>query len=125
MATRPAKREPIPQPTAADAALARIRAAVAAIPRGRVASYGQVATNAGLKGRARLVGFALREADGAKLPWHRVLRASGHIAFPPGSRGYDEQCRRLKREGVPVSRGRVDLRSFTWERDLDAALWKP
>src|SRR6188768_1133100 len=81
-------------------ALARILAAVRAIPRGRVASYGQVATNAGLKGRARLVGYALRTGDGRALPWHRVLRANGASAFPDGSAGRTEQCKRLEREGV-------------------------
>jgi methylated-DNA-protein-cysteine methyltransferase-like protein len=122
MAGKPTKSQP---ESAAEAALKRIRAAVAAIPRGRVASYGQIAANAGLKGRARLVGFALRRDDGKALPWHRILRADGRIAFAPGSRGFLEQCRRLKREGVTVTRGRVDLSRFTWERDLDAALWKP
>ena len=106
-------------------ALARILAAVRAIPRGRVASYGQVAANAGLKGRARLVGYALRTGDGRALPWHRVLRASGASAFPDGSAGRAEQCRRLEREGVRVERGRVDLERNGWSRDLDVMLWGP
>ena len=106
-------------------ALARILAAVRAIPRGRVASYGQVATNAGLKGRARLVGYALRTGDGRALPWHRVLRANGASAFPDGSVGRTEQCKRLEREGVRVSRGRVDLGRYCWTRDLDVLLWGP
>jgi methylated-DNA-protein-cysteine methyltransferase-like protein len=104
--------------------LRRILDAVRAIPRGRVASYGQVAANAGLKGRARLVGFALRHGDG-RLPWHRVLRASGQSAFPEGSANRAEQSKRLAREGVRVVRGRVDLGRFGWSRDLDETLWGP
>jgi len=106
-------------------ALARILATVRAIPRGRVASYGQVAANAGLKGRARLVGYALRTGDGRALPWHRVLRANGASAFPEGSAGRVEQCRRLEREGVHVPRGRVDLGRYGWTRDMDVLLWGP
>lgn len=102
-----------------------IRNAVAAIPPGRVASYGEVAARAGLPRRARLVGRVLRDAgDGAHLPWHRVLRADGRIAFPPGSRPYREQRQRLLGEGVRVAGGRVDLKRFGWQRDLDAELWK-
>ncbi len=104
----------------------RIRAAVAAIPRGRVASYGEIAARAGLPARARLVGRVLREAPAAlRLPWHRVLRAGGVTAFPAGSREAREQARRLAAEGVPMQRGRVALDRHGWERDLDAALWAP
>ncbi len=104
----------------------RIRAVIAAIPRGRVASYGILASRAGLPGRARLVGRVLRESPPeAGLPWHRVLRADGHLAFPPGSTAFREQVRRLAAEGVTVTRGRVDLAAFGWERDLDRELWGP
>jgi methylated-DNA-protein-cysteine methyltransferase-like protein len=61
----------------------------------------------------------------AKLPWHRVLRSDGRIAFPPGSRSFREQVRRLAGEGVLVVRGRVDLLRHGWDRNLDAALWAP
>lgn len=101
-----------------------IRATIAAIPRGRVASYGEVAARAGLPRRARLVGRVLGTTSADRsLPWHRVLRADGRFAFPPGSRGFREQSRRLIDEGVEVLGGRVDLARFGWERDLDAALW--
>lgn len=102
----------------------RIYAAIAAIPRGRVASYGAIAIRAGLPGRARLVGTVLREApDGLNLPWHRVLRASGHVALPPGSKGFREQCRRLRAEGIEVINGRVPLARFGLDGDLDRAVW--
>lgn len=102
----------------------RIYAAIAAIPRGRVASYGAIAIRAGLPGRARLVGTLLRDTpDGLDLPWHRVLRASGHVALPPGSKGFREQCRRLRGEGVEVKNGHVRLSQFGLDADLDRLLW--
>ncbi|UGB38644.1 MGMT family protein [Frateuria soli] len=103
---------------------ARVYAAIAAIPRGRVASYGVIAARAGLPGRARLVGKLLGETpDGMNLPWYRVLRASGQVALPPGSRGFREQCRLLRAEGVEVVNGRVPLSRFGLDADLDRALW--
>lgn len=102
-----------------------IRKVIASIPRGRVASYGEIAVRAGLPRRARLVGRVLREAGpAAKLPWHRVLRADGRIAFPPGSRAFREQCARLIDEGVAVKAGRIDLGRHGWQRDLDEELWR-
>ena len=103
------------------AAQERIWAAVAAIPRGRTASYGAIARAAGLPGRARMVGRALGAApDTLKLPWHRVITAAGRIAFPRGSRLYAEQARRLRREGLAVDAGRVRIAQA---RSLDALLW--
>lgn len=103
---------------------ARVYAAIAAIPPGRVASYGAIAARAGLPGRARLVGKLLGEVpDGMELPWFRVLRASGQIALPPGSRGFREQSRLLRAEGVEVKNGRVPLSRFGLDADVDRALW--
>jgi|SRR5579885_136881 methylated-DNA-protein-cysteine methyltransferase-like protein len=97
---------------------------IAAIPRGCVACYGEIAARAGVPRGARLVGRVLREADPAlDLPWQRVLRADGRIAFPSGSRAHREQCRRLRAEGVVVVHGRVDLARFGWQRNLDRELW--
>ncbi|MDR3385775.1 MAG: MGMT family protein [Rudaea sp.] len=105
---------------------AAILRTIAAIPRGRVASYGEIAARAGLPRRARLVGRVLRESSpAANLPWQRVLRSDGRIAFPAGSRGHREQRQRLLSEGVTVVKGRVDLKRFGWQRDLDAELWAP
>lgn len=101
----------------------RILAAIRAIPRGAVAGYGDIARRAGLPGRARLVARTLAENDDVDLPWFRVLRSDGRIAFPPGSRGYREQTRRLRAEGVRVENGRV--RRQRDPDDLDAALWAP
>ena len=113
-------------PVAVPEPQARILAAVAAIPRGKVASYGQVASIAGLPGRARLVGWALRHAPGTPpLPWHRVMRAGGVLAFPQGSAAHERQRALLAREGIVVVRGRVDLARHGWRRDLDEVLWGP
>ena len=110
--------------TAADAALERIWAVVAALPSGTVTSYGEVAVKAGMPGRARLVGRALKVAPRAlALPWHRVLTASGRPAFPPGTVAYQQQCRRLQREGVRFVNGRVVRATATSRAALDALLW--
>ena len=101
----------------------RILAAIRAVPRGQVAGYGHIAQRAGLPGRARMVARVLSENTDARLPWHRVLRSDGRIAFPEGSKGYREQSQRLRAEGVLVEKGRV--RMPTQERDLDAELWQP
>jgi methylated-DNA-protein-cysteine methyltransferase-like protein len=101
----------------------RILATVREIPRGQVAGYGEVARRAGLPGRARLAARVLAGNEDPALPWHRVLRADGRIAFPEGSSGYREQCRRLRAEGVSVERGRV--KRERGPRDLDQAVWGP
>ena len=81
---------------------------VARIPRGQVSSYGDVARAAGLPGRARLAGTALRlMPQDMNLPWHRVMGAGGRIVFPKSSRHFREQARLLRSEGVLVKDGRV------------------
>ncbi len=81
---------------------------IAAIPRGQVSSYGEVARAAGLPGRARLTAYALRMApEELALPWYRVLGAGGRIVFPPGSKHFREQARRLRAEGITVTDGKV------------------
>ena len=104
-------------------AVERILAAIRAVPRGQVAGYGHIAQRAGLPGRARMVARVLSESTDAKLPWYRVLRSDGRIAFPEGSKGYREQSQRLRAEGVVVEKGRVRMPAR--ERDLDAELWRP
>lgn len=95
-------------------ALETIWQVVGSIPRGRVSTYGWVARAAGLPGRARLAGFALRVAPGElNLPWHRVVGAGGRIVFPSGSQSHREQARRLRAEGVPVTAGRVARAALT------------
>ncbi|MDX1570167.1 MAG: methylated-DNA--[protein]-cysteine S-methyltransferase [Xanthomonadales bacterium] len=105
---------------------AAIYSVIASIPAGTVASYGRIARLAGLPRRARLVGTALRRAPkDLDLPWHRVIRADGRLAFPEGSDAYHRQRRLLEDEGVTLCDGRVDLEAFGWDRPLDAILWGP
>jgi methylated-DNA-protein-cysteine methyltransferase-like protein len=94
----------------------RIWQVVLAIPEGRVASYGQVAEMAGLPRQARFVGRALGMLPaGHQVPWHRVIRTNGQIAFPPGSDIFEEQKNRLVEERVEVINGRVSMARFRWE----------
>ncbi|MFN2602208.1 MAG: MGMT family protein [Gemmatimonadaceae bacterium] len=92
----------------------RIRAVISKIPRGRVATYGQIARLAGLPGQARLVGYALHAlAAGSSLPWQRVVNAQGGISTPDGPSG--RQRRLLKKEGIRFDvRGRIPLATFQW-----------
>ena len=62
------------------------------IPRGKVASYGQVARLAELPGYARYVGYVMKNLPaGTKLPWHRVVNSQGRISFPQSSAQYQRQ----------------------------------
>jgi methylated-DNA-protein-cysteine methyltransferase-like protein len=91
-----------------------IWAVVDGIPRGSVSTYGAVARAAGLPGRARLTGRALREAPKEmNIPWHRVVGAGGKIVFPRTSVHHREQARRLRAEGVTVKEGRVAREAMT------------
>ena len=79
---------------------------VSSIPPGKIATYGDVAERAGLPGGARRVGLALKRlSQGTKVPWHRVLNASGRIALPTGSSAATEQRERLAVEGVHIGAG--------------------
>jgi methylated-DNA-protein-cysteine methyltransferase-like protein len=99
---------------------------IAAIPTGRVASYGQIAALAGLPRGARQVARALRHAPAeAGLPWYRVIAVNGRIAIPASSPGYRTQIRRLRAEGIVVAAGRVDMRVYRWAPRLDELLWGP
>jgi methylated-DNA-protein-cysteine methyltransferase-like protein len=104
----------VPAAPADSPALQAIWHVVCSIPRGQVSTYGAVARAAGFPGRARQAGFALRVAPAAlHLPWHRVVGAGGRIVFTRSSAEYQEQARRLRAEGVPVTAGRVAPRALT------------
>jgi methylated-DNA-protein-cysteine methyltransferase-like protein len=96
------------------------------VPQGCVASYGQIADIAGIPRGARQVGYALRHLpDDEDVPWHRIITASGRIAFEKGSPSFEEQAKRLMKEDVAVIAGRVDMARYRWQPDLDELLWKP
>lgn len=85
----------------------RILDMVAAVPAGCVATYGDIAARAGTPS-PRLVGRVLAVLSDDETPWHRIVRANG----TPAAHLFDEQCQRLRAEGVDVIRGRIDLRRF-------------
>lgn len=88
---------------------------VAAIPVGTVASYGQVAQLAGLGRAARYVGSCMKKLpEDTQLPWHRVLRSDGRLAFTNTSPHFQQQQQRLDKEGVTVKNGRVSMKIFQW-----------
>lgn len=104
----------------------RFYAVARRIPRGRVATYGQIAILAGLDGRARQVGFAMAALrDESDVPWHRVVNARGEIsrrgsgseAFRTGGHRAEQLQRLLlEAEGVAFdARGRIDLERYRWE----------
>ena len=95
------------------------------IPSGKVASYGQIADLAGLPGRARLGGKVLREqASLYQLPWFRIVRANGQLAFPAHSPQADTQKALLAEEKVEVIKGRVDMTQYGWQPSLADILFK-
>ena len=92
----------------------RIWQVVAFIPAGKVATYGDVARQAGLPGAARRVGAALRNlpAD-TRIPWHRVINAQGRISLPAGTAGQYTQRERLEAEGVVFRPNKsIDLQQY-------------
>ena len=95
----------------------RIYEVVARIPRGRVATYGQVAQLAGAGGHARQVGYALHALPGdSPIPWHRVVNAQGRVSSRDDPSAEVFQRALLEREGVRFSaEGRLDLRALRWQ----------
>jgi methylated-DNA-protein-cysteine methyltransferase-like protein len=95
----------------------RIYAVVRRIPRGRVATYGQVAALAGLAGHARQVGYALHALpDGSTVPWQRVVNARGEISLRSVPGAGLTQRMLLEREGVRFdARGRIAFEKYRWE----------
>ena len=97
-----------------DGLLRRIARVVAVIPYGRVATYGQVAAQAGNRRAARQVAWALRAYAAGGLPWHRVVGAGGVIRLPGD--GLERQRALLLAEGVAVDAdGRLDLDRYRWQ----------
>lgn len=90
--------------------LARLRTVIAAVPRGKVLTYGAVAEAAGFPGGARQTVRALQGAVG--LPWHRVVGAGGRISLS-GVEGREQRLR-LEIEGVTFRSGRVRLELHEW-----------
>lgn len=91
----------------------RIYEAVMRIPKGRVATYGQVAELAGDKKMARAVGNALhKNPNPEQIPCFRVVNAKGELAGEFAFGGLGAQANLLKADGVTVINGKVDLAQF-------------
>ena len=100
-----------------DKAVDAICAVILRIPSGWVATYGQVATMAGMPRRARLVGRILQRLDSTtKIPWHRVVNAKGEVSYSLSRNGGDILQRRLlEKEGIRFDNGgRLDLERCRW-----------
>ena len=103
---------------AVSAAYRRIYDVVRKIPKGRVATYGQVAALAGLPGRARQVGYAMHALPpGTSVPWQRVINAKGTVSLRRRPGAEITQRILLEREGIRFgARGRIALGQFQWRR---------
>ncbi len=99
--------------TAAISNYHRIWQTVLLIPKGRVATYGQIAEMSGLSRQPRLVGYALHNIpSGMEIPWHRVINAQGKISLP--NKNGRRQRKLLEKEGVKFSNNRIDLEQYGW-----------
>ena len=94
-----------------------IYSVVMSIPRGRVATYGQIANIAGLPGHARQVGYALSVLpEDSAIPWHRVVNARGEVSKRLAPDSEREQRILLEEEGISIDRNnRLSLAEFQWE----------
>ena len=99
----------------ANAFTATVRAVVASIPKGKVATYGQVATLAGSPGAARAVGSIMRtNKDTTAVPCHRVVGSSGALTGYAYGSGISTKKKKLTAEGVTFSGDRVNLTVSGW-----------
>ena len=87
------------------------------IPKGKIATYGQIAKLAGKPQGSRGVAWILHSSTlKHDLPWHRVINSQGKISFPEGTDHYFKQRRLLEVEGVHFREsGKIDLKLFQWK----------
>jgi methylated-DNA-protein-cysteine methyltransferase-like protein len=94
----------------------RIWSVVRRVPRGRVATYGQVAALAGFASQPRLAGYALHALPAeSAVPWHRIVNARGCISLPAIDGQYSLQRAMLEAEGIVFLGERIDLRRHGWK----------
>ena len=96
---------------------ARIYSVVKRVPRGRVATYGQIAVLAGMPRHARQVGYALNKLpEGERVPWYRIINSQGRISARSRPGSDDFQRILLEGEGVGFDiRGKVSLEKYGWK----------
>ena len=89
----------------------QVYSVVAAIPEGRVASFGAIASAAGLPGRARWVGQVLSQLPpGSSIPWHRVVGHDGRITCPQTQLAIS----RLTKEGIELVNTKINMKRYGW-----------
>ncbi len=91
----------------------RIWKAVKGVRKGRVATYGQIAGLCGLRGHARLVGYALHNLPpDSGVPWHRIVNSKGMISLRTHSGPDQRQKELLEKEGIVFVKGKIDLNRY-------------
>jgi len=89
--------------------------ALSYIPEGKVCTYGQLATIAGQTGKARYVGFILKNLpSNGSLPWHRVINSKGKSSFPDHSEKQQLQFSKLSCEGIEIKHNSISLKKYLW-----------
>lgn len=95
----------------------KIWSVVRRIPKGRVATYGDIAALAGFEGAARQVGYALHNLpDGSDVPWHRVVNAAGRISQRSAGDSHELQRMLLEGEGIAFKGERLSLEKHRWKK---------
>ncbi len=97
----------------------RIYEVVRQIPRGKVATYGQVGALAGNKRWGHAAGFAMKACADPEIPCYRVVNRFGEVSAAFAYDGGNRQIDLLEADGIPCSNGRVDLKTYQWERVTD------
>jgi methylated-DNA-protein-cysteine methyltransferase related protein len=97
----------------------KVIANIKKIPRGKVATYGQIARLSGQPHSSRAVGWVLNSCTtGHKLPWQRVINSKGSISFHPHSQEYADQKRLLQKEGIKFTGPHtLDLDRYQWKKE--------
>ena len=91
----------------------RIWKAVRMVRKGQVATYGQIAQLCGLRGHARLVGYALHNLPPESgVPWHRIINSKGMISLRARTSGHERQKHLLEQEGIVFENGKIDLAKY-------------
>jgi methylated-DNA-protein-cysteine methyltransferase-like protein len=87
------------------------------IPKGKIATYGEIARVSGLLNQARLIGYALHNLPPrSKIPWHRVINSQGKISFPKNTGTHRQQKKLLEKEGIVFTKDKVDFGKYGWLR---------
>jgi len=91
----------------------KIWKAVKEVRKSHVATYGQIAQVCGLRGHARLVGYALHNLPpGSDVPWHRIVNSKGMISLPQDTGSYERQKFLLEKEGIIFTNEKIDLAKY-------------